>query len=400
MVSNPRILRTIACGLLALTAAVHAEQPPDPESAAAASLWRSFNEAYAKYSLRPLAADVLDEKARAALIRTAGPRFRSWKPDQQPTFPALLDAVAAKDGSVSQFSRVEQTLTAMLPEIDTYGSYKSAADVAQWIEAMRRNPGSIHMTLDQAEDGRILCYPLPDGPAEKAGINAGAMLLAVDQRPVEGKSLSAIRLAFVGPAHTPIVLRLKQPQGKIEELSVTRTDQASPNVAVTKTPLGLSVRLRKFDETTARTVKSELEAHPKPGRLSLDLRGNPGGLRDEALKIASLFFAEGTPLGKFTTQAGEQVANDGNGLFVEPTSIQILQDGRTASAAEYLIASLKEGLPGKVTLFGARTYGKSHSTVHVKLEGGGELAVTEALLSTAAGRSWDKTGIEPDKPQR
>ena len=80
-------------------------------------------------------------------------------------------------------------------------------------------------------------------------------------------------------------------------------------------------------------MKTKLEAYPNPGRLTIDLRGNSGGLRDEALRVASLFFPQGTPLGKFTTNTGEQTANDGNGVAVEPTAIRILQDGRTASAA-------------------------------------------------------------------
>jgi carboxyl-terminal processing protease len=113
-------------------------------------------------------------------------------------------------------------------------------------------------------------------------------------------------------------------------------------------------------------------------------------VREEALKVAPLFFPEGTPLGKFTTHKGPQMANDGNGVSLEPGSIQILQDERTARAAEFLIAALKEGMPDKVRLFGRKTYGKSHSTAHVALEGGGELAVTETLLSTASGRSWEK----------
>ena len=88
---------------------------------------------------------------------------------------------------------------------------------------------------------------------------------------------------------------------------------------------------------------------------------------------------------------------DDNGVLVNPGSIQILQDERTASAAEYLIAALKEGCPDKVSRFGRKTYGKSHSTARVLLAGGGELGVTDTLLSTASGRSWDKTGIEPDQ---
>jgi carboxyl-terminal processing protease len=238
---------------------------------------------------------------------------------------------------------------------------------------------------------------MEDGPAELAGINAGAILLAVDDRPAEGKSISALRLAFVGPPNSPIRLKVRQPQGKIEEFTITRTAKRSPKISVTKTPLGLTLRIRGFDDGSALVVKRELAPYPQPGRLTIDLRGNPGGLRDEALKIASLFFPQGTPLGKFTTSSGVRTANDGNGVSVEPSAIRILQDGRTASAAEYLIATLKEGLPDKVMLFGAKTYGKSHSTSHVTLEGGGELAVTETLLSTASGMSWDKTGIAPDQ---
>lgn len=390
MVQNARILIAIGAGWMLLPAVARAE------TGAADRLWRSFIDRYIEFSLSPLDEKALDEKARAVLIESAGPRFQSWTPDQEPDFPSLVAAIAAKDPSVTVFDRVEQTLGTLLPQIDTYASYKPAADVAQWAEAMRQNPGSVHMTLDQSPDGQILCYPLEDGPAEQAGVNAGATLLAVDGNPIKGKSLSAVRLAFVGSPDHPILLRVRQPQGKIEEIRVTRTNRQSPNVVVIKSPLGLTVRVRKFDKNSALTIKRELEAHPKPGALTLDLRGNAGGLRDEALKIASLFFAEGTPLGKFTTRQGEQTANDGNGVFVEPTSIQILQDARTASAAEYLIATLKEGMPEKVRIFGGKTYGKSHSTAHVMLEGGGELAVTEALLSTASGHSWHQTGITPD----
>ena len=88
---------------------------------------------------------------------------------------------------------------------------------------------------------------------------------------------------------------------------------------------------------------------------------------------------------------------DGNGVLVEPDRIRILQDERTASAAEYLIAMLKEGLPGKVTSYGTRTYGKSHTVLVTPLQGGGTLSVTEALMATPAGKSWDQTGLEPDR---
>ncbi|MEI6654528.1 MAG: S41 family peptidase [Verrucomicrobiota bacterium] len=383
-------------GMLAWSSVVLAEPAPVVGNPAADRLWQSFIEQYNHFSLNPLDAKTLDEKARAALIRTAGPKFRSWKPERQPSFPQLADAIMAEDDSMPEFDRVERALTALLPEIDIYGHYKPAAAIAQWTEALRQNPGTVHLTLDQAPDGRILCYPMAEGPAEVGGVNPGAQLLEVDKRPVAGKGIDSLRLTFVGPPNSQVALKIKQPQGKIEDLTLTRTDKEAPIVTTTKTPLGVTVRVRKFDKETALTIQRQLEVYPHPGRLTLDLRGNSGGLREEALLTAALFFPEGTPIGKFTTRKGVQTATDRDGIAVEPTAIQVLQDRRTASAAEYLIATLKEGLPDKVTLFGKTTYGKSHSTARVMLEGGGELAVTEALLATASGRSWDKTGIEPD----
>jgi carboxyl-terminal processing protease len=380
-----------------MPAVVRAQPAAQSGNEAAAHLWRSFLETYDQYSLQPLDPPTLDAKARAALIATAGPKFRSWKPDARPTLPELAAAMAAEDASVPEFTRIERALEALLPQIDRYGSYKSAAEVSQRLEVMRKNRGSVQMTLDQAPDGRILCYPHEEGPAEQAGINPGAVLLAVDQSPAEGKNISAVSLAFVGPPGTPVTLKVRQPQGKTEEFTIVRTDKPSPKVAVTKTPLGLTLRIRGFEKGSALQIKNLLQPHPKPGRMTIDLRGNPGGERDEAFKVASLFFPEGTPLGTFTTRTGSDTANDGNGVFVEPASIRILQDGRTASAAEYLIAALMEGLPGKVTLFGEKTYGKSHSTAGPPLAGGGKLTVTETLLSTASGHSWDKTGIPPDQ---
>ena len=226
------------CAFLLWILALPVSAALDSGNELANSLWQSFKAKYHEFSLKPLAAGALDAKARAALIGTAGPQFRAWKPDRQPTFPELLDAVMAKDPSSTKFERTERALTALLPQIDKYGYYKSAADIAQWQEALKKNRGSIQMTLDQASDGRILCYPAADGPAAQAGVKAGAQLLAVDQRPAEGKTFAALRLEFVGQSNTEIELRIKQPHGKIETLTITRSDQEPPCFRPSRRPWG------------------------------------------------------------------------------------------------------------------------------------------------------------------
>ena len=389
--------RVVVAAWLYGHAALSAQAVTDATEPAAAGLWRSFLEVYRKESLEPLAADVLDEKARASLIATAGPRFRTWKPDHNPSFRTMVAEMATSDGSVTQFGRVEETLKDLLPKIDRYGHYKTASDIAQLRNALRQNSGGLHLALEVSPDGRILCFPMDDGPAALAGVKHGAVLLEMDGRSVEGKSLAALQFASVGPPGSPIHFKVRQPHGKIEELDIIRTDKPVQIIKMVENPLGITLRILRFDAGTAKTTKSLLASHPKLGRLTLDLRGNSGGLREEALYVASMFFPEGTVLCHFSDSSGPGIQRDGNEVTLAPTSIRILQDQRTASAAELLIAVLKEGLPEKTRIFGTRTYGKAHSTLHTLLEGGGEIAVTETRLSTAADQSWDQTGIPPDE---
>lgn len=361
-------------------------------------LWDSFQETYRAFAIEPLEPAVLEAKAKAALIQASGPRFHGLESGHQTTFLELVDTIVKREDSISGFERVEMALETLLPEIDRYGSYQAAADVAQLNEALKQAEagGSVHMTLDNSREGEILCYPYEGGPAQLAGIGNGARLLEVDGRSAEGKSLHSLRLAFVGPPDTVIEVKVLQPQGKIEIVKMTRTSERLPSVSVENSPLGVTLRITKFENGTASQTKAAMQAHGNPARLTIDLRGNGGGLRDEALKVASLFFPEGTILATFTTQSGEQKATDGNGVLIAPGAIRILQNGRTASAAEYLAAVLKEGLPEITTVFGEKSYGKSHSTVLLALSGGGQVSMTEALLATGSGVSWDKTGIVPD----
>ncbi len=391
MVQIPRIL-----GIAAFSSLILASPSRAAQDKAADLLWKSFLENYQAFSYKPLDPAILDSKARAALIEASGPRFRTLKPEDQPDFPALVAAMAERDSSITAFGRVEMALLALLPEIDKYGHYTPASDVAQLNEALKQGGGSVHMTLDNSQEGEILCFPYEEGPAQLAGIGSGAQLLEVDGRAAKGKSLHALRLAFVGPPDTVIVLKVRQPHGKIESFKITRTSKKFPNVSVENSPLGVTLRIRKFAGDTGSQVKEAMAPYAQPKRLTIDLRGNPGGLRDEAFKVVSLFFPKGTVLATYTSQTGVQTATDGNDTLITPGSIRILQDSRTASAAEYLIAALKDGLPDITTVFGEKSYGKSHSTVLLTLSGGGQISLTEALLATGSGRSWDKVGISPD----
>ncbi|MGC4014465.1 MAG: S41 family peptidase [Luteolibacter sp.] len=396
------LLRSLLAALL--VPVLHAEPEVAAETnsnqqAAGAELWEDFQKNYKEYSFSPLPADELDLKARKALLTALGTRYRSWEPDKAPSLPELIEAVHKNDPASSTFDLAEKALTALLPTIDRFGLYESSSEIAQLQEASRQSGGQIAMIVERDDNGRLLCFPEPEGPASEAGINYGSELLEVDGVSVERKRLAAVKLAFIGPSPS-VSVKIRQPQGKEETLSIKRTTQVFPSVSAKKGPTGLSVRIRKFDSGSASRFKALLQENAPVTRLILDLRGNPGGLRDEAMLAASLFTPEKTVLGRLKDGQGERDVSDGNGVFCEPQSIQILQDRRSASGAEFLAASLRENLPGKVKIFGEPSYGKSHSTVKLPLYGGGIMTVSESLMMTASGKSWDKTGLQPDVVQQ
>jgi hypothetical protein len=104
--------------LAACLAFSHAQPAAVAGNEAADRLWRSFLEQYKVESLKPLEDTALDTKAPAAAIQTDRPKFRSWKPNDQPGFLDMVGAMTAKDGSISQFDRIEETITALLPQIN------------------------------------------------------------------------------------------------------------------------------------------------------------------------------------------------------------------------------------------------------------------------------------------
>ncbi|BCU77067.1 S41 family peptidase [Luteolibacter sp. LG18] len=394
-------LRTLLAALLlpVLQAEPAAKETPVNQRETGVQLWEDFQKNYAEYSFAPLAPADLDLHARKALLGALGTRYRAWEPDKAPTLPELADAICKNDPANTTYDLVEKALTALLPTIDRFGLYESGAEMAQLQEAARQSGGQIAMIVERDDSGRLLCFPEPEGPASEAGVNYGSELLQVDGVSMERKRLAAVKLAFIGPSPS-VTVKIRQPQGKEETLTIQRTTQVFPSVSAKKGPTGLTIRIRKFDTGSAARFKDLLKENQPVTRLTLDLRGNPGGLRDEAMLAASLFTPEKTVLGRLKDGQGERDVSDGNGVFCEPQSIQILQDRRSASGAEFLAASLRESLPGKVKIYGEPSYGKSHSTVKLPLYGGGVMTVSESLMMTASGKSWDKTGLQPDVLQK
>ncbi len=209
-----------------------------------------------------------------------------------------------------------------------------------------------------------------DGPAVRAGLRDGDILLAVDGVPTAGQSVDQVVRRIRGEAGTRVKVEvLRKAAGKPDTrlaFDLVREDVVVPNVEWTLRPSGVGViRIDHFSEQTARLVRQALDAFsagPQPLRgVVLDLRGNTGGSMLQACRTADLFLQDG-PVLLTEGRGGARVENLLREYKAHPEGVEpgvpvvVLQDTRSASASEILSGVLS--LRGRALLMGERSHGK------------------------------------------
>ncbi|MBI3180417.1 MAG: hypothetical protein HYZ27_12195, partial [Deltaproteobacteria bacterium] len=229
------------------------------------------------------------------------------------------------------------------------------------------------------------------------GMLAGDRILAVDGVSVENLPLDLLLHRLRGPVGTKVVLAIgRRDRDPPWTFTLVRSWIRLAPIAAREVGPVQVVQIKSF----ARRVATDLEAQlhrraPKKG-LVLDLRGNPGGLFDEAVAVCDLFLEDGlivTAIGKGGRVLDRQEARRRG---TEPNyKIAILVDPHTASAAEIVAGALRDR--GRARLFGARTYGKGSVQSMLDLSDGSGLKLTIARYLTPSGAVIDGQGVAPDE---
>jgi len=166
--------------------------------------------------------------------------------------------------------------------------------------------------------------------------------------------------------------------------------RAVPRPGGTATVIAIS----SFERGTGRQVRAALAGRPADSAgVVLDLRGNGGGLLDEAVETASAFLSSGVVV-RCTRRDGSVEQLDAVGTGDTSTPLAVLVDGGSASAAEVVAGALSES--GRAVLVGSRTYGKGTVQEPERMSDGSSLQLTVATYTTPSGRSVEGVGLEPD----
>jgi len=244
-----------------------------------------------------------------------------------------------------------------------------------------------------------ITQPIEGSPAQKAGLQPGDEIIAVDGKDMTGVNPETVHQKILGPAGTTVKLTIQRPnQISPFDVVITRAQIVIPSVTSKMLDNGIAyIQLSDFGTNSAQEFHDQLQAlmanHPKG--LILDLRNNGGGLVPTAIAVGSEFIDHGVIFYEQTSNGAEQPENAlPNGLATQIPLVVLVND-LSASASEIVSGAIQDDGRGK--LVGVVTYGKGTEQYYTALKNNeGATAITHARWLTPNGRSIDKKGLTPD----
>ncbi|MBN9297147.1 MAG: S41 family peptidase [Filimonas sp.] len=315
---------------------------------------------------------------------------------QRTSMQEVLDLIKSKYvDDISSDSMKNVVINNVLANLDPHSVYIPAKEVAGVNEQLMGNFQGIGVEFQMFNDTVNVLNVIENGPSFKAGLQVGDKIINVnDSVTLAGKKLKPddIRKYLRGPGGTSVkvaVLRGSQ----MQNFTITRGTIPVPSVDVAYmlTPTTGFIRINKFAETTYEEFMFNLEKLQKLGmkQLVLDLRGNGGGLLNEAVDIADEFLDDNKLIVYTEGSKAPRVdfKSKRDGLF-ETGKLVVLVDETSASASEVLSGALQDW--DRATLVGRRTFGKGLVQQQFLLSDGSALRLTVARYYTPLGRNIQK----------
>jgi carboxyl-terminal processing protease len=284
---------------------------------------------------------------------------------------------------------------------DRFSEYFSPQALEGFNEEIEGRFSGVGLGVAKARDGLSVQSVFKGSPAERAGIEVGETIVSVEGRSIAGLSAEAAAERIKGPEGTEVTVGVRSgPRAKPRPTQLTREQISVPVVSsrlktVNGKKLGY-LRMSSFTEGVHVAVANAVRKLEKAGAkgIVLDLRGNGGGLLDEAVLTASIFLPKGETVVSTRSRSEGDAVYKTEGGNLPPLPIAILIDRNTASAAEILTAALADD--AGATTVGTRSYGKGVFQQEVGLSNGGALKLTVGAYYTPKGVNLAGKGIHPD----
>ncbi|MDX1660428.1 MAG: S41 family peptidase [Gemmatimonadota bacterium] len=256
----------------------------------------------------------------------------------------------------------------------------------------------LSIDVDEETHRLTVITPVPDSPAEAAGLRAGDVVTRIDGVDTDTLGLSRSMKRLRIPAGESVRLEVLRDDRPREVVLAARALPALEPMTTERIREGerdvLVLRLRQFTPGVGDRIREQVHSAPDVDAILLDLRENPGGLVDELVAVARVFLEPGSVVARLAGPEPVTLRIEGEG---SPTNVPVaaIVGTGSASAAEALAAALQAN--GRATVYGEPTYGKglAHDAVPLA-EGAWILMLPVGHLETPDGRTVLGTGIDPD----
>ena len=283
---------------------------------------------------------------------------------------------------------MDKAIKSMLADLDPYTNYFNEQDVVKFKINNTGEYTGIGAMISRKEDKLIIKEPYKGYPADKAGLKAGDAIIQIGDVLLADFKDDASQL-LKGAKNTKVAVKYLR-QGKTMETTIVLDEveiNAVPYFGMVDTKTGYIV-LSAFNRKTTTETKEALEKLKSQGaeRIILDLRGNPGGLLNEAVNICSLFVPKGETI--VTTKSKNEKYNATYKTTREPVDLNIplaiIVDGKSASASEIVSGALQD--LDRAVVIGSRSFGKGLVQRPLDMTYGTQVKVTISRYYTPSGR--------------
>ncbi|MEC3609132.1 S41 family peptidase [Bacillus glycinifermentans] len=279
---------------------------------------------------------------------------------------------------------------------DPYSTYMDKKEAQSFEESITSSFEGIGAQVEEKNGQILIVAPIKGSPAEKAGLKPHDEIQKVDGKSVKGKTVNEAVAMIRGKKGTDVKLVLKR-EG-VGEIDVTIKRDTIPVETVYSKMIDGNIgeiQITSFSENTAKELTKAIDDLTEKGakRFVLDLRGNPGGLMDQAIAMSNLFVDKGKTIMQVEPKNGtKEVYKAENERKVNKPTV-VLVNGGTASAAEIMAAALHQasGIP----IVGEKTFGKGTVQNAENFSDGSTVKLTIAKWLTPNGNWIHEKGIEP-----
>ncbi len=317
--------------------------------------------------------------------------WEAWAVIQDHYYGGPLDPDVLREGAIRGLAEATE---------DQHTVYQNSEEAERSRERIRGSFVGVGIRIELRDETPFVLTPLPDSPAERAGIRANEFVVAVDGVSTRGMSLDEFGRRVRGEEGTSVVLTM-QPEGSEDtrDVSVERARVIVPSVTKDRFNEIGYVRLANFGSRTSGELRQALDelADEDITALVLDLRNNPGGLLNASVRVAAQFLAQGQTIliqeHRHEGRTRWRVQDEGGDTT---TPMLVLVNGGSASASEIVAGALQAH--GRAQLMGEQTFGKGSMQELHQLSDESIMRVTSGIWITPNDVNLNDSGLTPDVP--